>query len=135
MKLIVDEDAERDLDAIAAIDEESVGLIDALLLDFEESTHLLDHLSDPDFYWGHDPQFQVERFAEMWHDGYTVYILKIYRPGSTKKIPYRVIYAHHPQRDIYYVLAAMKREQDYGSDHQLMDRIRQAYENYDCPRY
>ena len=128
------QDALDELNNLYDEDEESAALIDVLLEELESQPKLLDELCRPGNRYQNDPPFEVKRFQEMWRNRYTIYILKI-RCNNGSIIQHRVIYAHHPQRDCYYVLALMKREIDYEADATFIDRICRLYEDYDIPRY
>lgn len=133
-KLEYANEAEIELDALWDKDEDSAALIEELLCQFEETPELIDELCRTRRHVSHKPDFEVKKFQEVWNDGYTIYILKIW-PKAGKEIPYRILYGHHPQKDIYYVLAVMAREVNYEADRELIKRICTAYENYGIPRY
>src|SRR5690625_2808916 len=107
--------AEQELDELWGIDEDAAALIDALLIQLEEDSNLISYLCQEDRYLQVRPPFEVKRFNYLWRQKYTIYILKI-TADDGRAVQYRVIYAHHPQKDIYYVLALMNREIDYDAD-------------------
>lgn len=115
-------------------DEVSAALIDVLLEELETQPALLDELCITGNRHQHNPPFEVKRLQELWRKCYTIYILKI-TSNDGIVISHRVIYAHHPQHDCYYVLALMKREINYEADTQFIDRICKLYEDYDIPRH
>lgn len=122
------------LDKLYDEDEDSAALINVLLEELETQPKLLDELCRPGNRHLNEPPFEIKRFQEMWRNRYTVYILKIRRRDGSA-IERRVIYAHHPQCDCYYVLALMKREIDYEADAEFIERICKLYEDYGIPRY
>lgn len=103
-------------------------------MQLEESPGLLDELCMEKRHVAHDPSFQVKRFKHMWNQGYTIYTLKVW-PEYGREIHYRDLYAHHPQKDIYYILAVMQRDIDYESDKDFIGRLISEYENYSIPRH
>lgn len=127
-------DAEDEIDALWDSDEDSAALIEELLCQFEESPELLDELCRESRHVTHDPSFEVKRFRYMWKQGYTIYALKVW-PGDGSAIDYRILYAHHPQKDEYHILTVMQREIDYESDKELIDRLICACEEIGIPRY
>lgn len=127
-------EAEQELDALWEIDQDAAALIEELLCQLEENPALLDELCREHRHVTHDPAFQVKRFRFMWDDGYTIYILKIW-PEYGREIHHRVLYAHHPQKHVYYVLTIMQRDLDYESDKILIKRLVAAYEELGVPRY
>lgn len=127
-------DAEDEIDALWDSDEDAAALIDELLCQFEEAPELLDELCRESRHVNHDPSFQVKRFKHMWHSGYTIYTLKIW-PNEGQEIHYRILYAHHPQKDIYYVLTVMQRDVNYEADKELIHKLISAYEGFGIPRH
>ena len=134
LSLYYELDAEAELDALWKSDEDAAALIEELLWQFEESPALLDELCKEKRHVTHAPSFEVKRFQHMWQRGYTVYTLKIWPDGGSA-ISYRVLYAHHPQKDAYHVLAVMQRDLDYDADKALIDRIIAACEAIGIPCY
>ncbi len=128
------QDAQEKLDDLYDEDEDSAALIDVLFEELEQQPMLLNELCHPGNQYRNDPPFEIKRFQELWRNRYTIYILKIKRHDGTT-IEHRVIYAHHPQRDCYYILDLMKREIDYEADAEFIKRICQLYEDYGIPRY
>lgn len=127
-------DVEDEIDALWESDEDAAALVDELLCQFEERPDLLDELCRENRHVTHDPSFQVKRFKYMWTRGYTVYTLKIW-PGEGRAIEYRILYAHHPQKDAYYVLTVMQRDIDYDADKELIDKLIAACEEIGIPRH
>lgn len=127
-------DAEDEIDALWDSDEDSAALIDELLCQLEERPELLDDLCRENRHVTNDPSFEVKRFRYMWNQGYTIYALKVW-PGEGRAIDYRVLYAHHPQKDEYHVLTVMQREINYESDKELIDRLICACEEIGIPRH
>lgn len=127
-------DTEDELDALWDSDEDAAALIEELLWQFEDAPELLDELCRERRHVTHNPSFEVKRFKHMWNKGYTVYALKIW-PDEGRAIQYRVLYAHHPQKDIYYVLTVMQRDIDYDADKHLINKIIAAYEEIGIPRH
>lgn len=126
--------AEQEFDELWESDEDAAALIDALLIQLEEDPRLLDYLCEEDRYLQTRPSFEVKRFEHLWRRKYTIYILKI-TADDGGVVGHRVVYAHHPQRDIYYVLALMDREIDYDADKDFINRICADYDDYQIPRY
>lgn len=132
--IVYELDSEDELDALWESDEDTAALVDELLCQFEESPALLEELCREDRHVNHDPSFQVKRFKCMWNCGYTVYILKVW-PKEGREIQYRILYAHHPQKDTYYVLHLMQRGINYDADKKLVDKLIRACEEIGIPRY
>lgn len=109
-------------------------LIDVLLEQLEETPNLLDSLCIEKRYIDRRPSFQVKRFQELWRKKYTIYLLKIW-PDDGPALGYRVLYAHHPQKNVYYILAIMDRDINYEFDHPLIQRVCDSYEKFGMPRY
>lgn len=126
--------SEDEIDSVWDCDENAGALIDELLCQFEESPGLLEELCVENRHLTHDPSFQVKRFQYMWNKGYTVYTLKIW-PDYGQAIAYRVLYAHHPQKDAYHVLTVMPRDIDYDSDKELIAKLLAACEEIGIPRH
>ncbi|UYO95008.1 type II toxin-antitoxin system RelE/ParE family toxin [Pollutimonas sp. M17] len=129
-----EKEAEDELDALYEADADSAALIDAVIEQLEDSPKLLESLCIEGSHLNRKPSFEVKRFQELWRNKYTIYFLKI-TPEDGPAIGYRVLYGHHPQKDIYHILAIMAREINYESDHPLIQRICNAYENLGIPRY
>lgn len=126
--------SEGEIDDIWDSDEDAGALIDELLCQFEENPSLLDELCVEHSHQTHDPSFQVKRFQHMWNKGYTMYTLKIW-PDVGQAIKYRVLYAHHPQKDAYHILTVMPREINYDSDKELIAKLIEACEDIGIPRH
>lgn len=127
-------DAEEELDSLWEFDEDSAALIEELLCQLEERPELLDELCREHRHVTHNPSFQVKRFQYMWKNGYTIYTLKVW-PHDGQEIHYRILYAHHPQKEIYYILTVMQRDLDYEADKELIHRLISAYEDFGIPRH
>lgn len=128
------QDADDEMERLYTVDPDAVDLIDVLVEQLVETPGLLDSLCAEKRHVAHRPSFQVKRFQELWRKKYTIYILKIW-PEDGPALGYRVLYAHHPQKNAYYVLAIMDRDINYEADPHLIQRLCDAYENLGIPRY
>lgn len=133
-KLIYTAKVESKLDKLWGHDSKSAALIEELLLQLEEWPEILYELCKESLYIDNNPSFQIKRFKYLWNKGYTVYILKVW-PTYGEAIKYRILYAHDPQKDFYYILDLMQRDINYEADSSLIKNIIDEYERADIPRY
>ena len=125
--LIINPDAEDDLERLWRLDRWSATRIIALLEEIEGNDDLLDRLSQDYFHRDAPRQFDVRRWVEAWNSGSNLFRLKVWDPNDDL-LPYRVIYAFLPNQSEYHVLAVVHREWNYDPEHKLSHRIFQAYD-------
>lgn len=127
--------AESDLEAIWDHDQDSATLIVVILEELEVGGSMAQDLVRNKFRnYAVDPSYEIKRFAAFWRDSQTVYILKFWDYDGGL-VPYRIIYAHHPQQDLVHVLAIIHRNVDYENDHSIIARVRADYERLAIPSH
>lgn len=126
--------AKNDLDALWDLDEDSAAEIETALEEIANDPNLADRLSERKFRNIKNPSYDVDVFQELWQKGLNLYRLKFwYWDGGL--LPYRVLYAHHPQANCFYVLAVVPRNFDYDINHPIVQRVRADYEQLGIPTY
>lgn len=127
-------DAEDDLDALYAVDEDGAADIEVFLDEAKHNQETLDNLTrDGYVQYGDDP-FDVKAWSKAKSLKLNLWRIRLlWIQGSAKN--YRVIYAFHPVEYRYYVLGIVNRSFNYDIDHDRSKKIIAAYESLDIPRY
>ena len=132
--IIVHPSARTDLDALWDDDEDAAAEIETALEEIAADVRLMDHLCRQKFRNDDRPEFDVDLVAVFQRRGLNLYRLKFWDyQGSL--ISYRVLYAHHAQRDVYHVLAVISRENAYDTEHPLVKRVIADYDRMGLPTY
>lgn len=124
--LTIHPDAAGDLRRLMARDRFAAGKVAALLQQAKHDPKIIDSLLDHDFGADHTTAYHVSKWLEFWNIGYNIWRLKIWiEPKGSLR--YRIVYAYEPKSLQYYVLAIVHRNFDYKSDHEITNRILNAY--------
>lgn len=127
LHIVITAEAEEDLDALYEVDEDAAAEIETALDEIGNDQRLLERLIDKKFKSIGTPEFDVDRFEELWQKGLNLLRLKFWDwQGSV--IPYRVLYAYAPLTDIYYVLAVVERNHAYDTKHPIIARVVRQYD-------
>ena len=102
------------------------GKVAALLQQAKHDPKIIDSLLDHDFGADRTTAYHVSKWFEFWNIGYNIWRLKIWIE-SRGSLRYRIVYAYEPKSLQYYVLAIVHRNFDYKSDHEITNRILNAY--------
>ena len=125
-------DAEKDLEALYAVDEEGAASIDVFLEEATSSPAVLERLLDHryrSYETGMD--FEVQRWAALWRS-FGLWRLRLFDvPGSAAS--YRIIYAFHGIQRRYYILGIVPRNFDYDPKHPFALRIVDTYQALGIP--
>lgn len=126
------EDAEADLDALYANDEDSAALIDVFLQEAAASQEMLDRFTCQGYRnYGGDFDFDIKRWEKLW-SSHALWRARLFyiENGAAN---YRIIYAFHPGERRYYILGIVPREFDYEPSHPLSQRIVACYNELGIP--
>lgn len=104
------------------------GKVAALLQQAKRDPKIIDSLLDHDFGADHSAPYHVSKWFAFWNLGYNIWRLKIWTEPKGS-LPYRIVYAYEPQSLQYYVLAIVHRDFDYRRDHEITNRIVEAYKD------
>lgn len=127
LQIVITPQAKEDLDSLYDIDEDAAAEIETALDEIANDQRLLDRLTVKKFKSLGTPEFDVDRFEELWQQGLNLLRLKFWDwQGSV--LPYRVLYAYAPQTDIYYVLAVIERNHAYDTTHPIVQRVLRQYD-------
>ncbi|MGZ7132607.1 MAG: hypothetical protein ACXVH6_04440 [Halobacteriota archaeon] len=132
--VLFEESAQSDLDAIWESDEEAAATIVVLMEEFQDSPEIAATLIRHGYHDYRDPEYNVSRFQELWHQGLNMYRLKFWDEDGSP-VPYRIIYAHNPITDCIHVLGVIHRNFDYDTSHPTVCRICAEYERLGIPSY
>ena len=126
--LTIHPDAADDIRQLMANDQFAAGRIVALLQQAKVDPKIMGSLLDHDFGAGQTATYHVSKWLEFWNVGYNIWRLKIWTvpKGSLR---YRIVYAYEPRSLKYYILAIVHRDFDYNRNHDITQRILQAYRN------
>nr|WP_179254160.1 hypothetical protein [Burkholderia sp. AU33423] len=125
--LIVEPNAEADLDELFDQDEDAAAVINVLLDEIYGNNGLIEILCENRSARHEDPAFNVERFIELWEDGYTVFRLKIWNFDGAL-LDYRVLTCYDGRTDCTHVLGILHREFAYDTSHPKVRRCISDYE-------
>ncbi|WP_035626948.1 type II toxin-antitoxin system RelE/ParE family toxin [Herminiimonas sp. CN] len=132
--VLVTHSARDDLDALWDQDEDSAAEIETALEEIANDPKLADRLSERKFRNTQTPSYDVDVFQKLWQKGLNLYRLKFW-DWNGSLLPYRVLYAHHPQANCFYVLAVVPRNFDYDIDHPIVQRVLADYKYLGIPTY
>lgn len=135
MSIVLFEDAAQvDLDELWEVDEDSAALVFAIVEEFQDDPELGSTLVQHGYRDITDPAYDVSRFVELWHEGLNLYRLKFWDEEGGS-VPYRIIYAHHPQNDTIHILGIIPRNINYDTNHPKIRRICDDYGKLGIPAY
>lgn len=127
LQIVITDPAIDDLDRLYEEDEDAAAEIETALEEIANDQRLLESLTQKKFKSLGTPEFDVDKFEELWQQGLNLLRLKFWDwQGSV--IPYRVLYAYAPRADIYYVLAVVERNHAYDTKHPTVLRVRRQYD-------
>lgn len=126
--------ARQDLDELWNTDEDSAAEIETVLDELSIDPNLLQELSRRGFRHLKTPAVEVDVFLALWNQGLNMYRLKIW-DWLGGLLPYRIIYAHHAQSNVFHVLAIVSRDFNYDTQHPIVTRVRADYERLGIPTY
>lgn len=126
--------AESDLDGLYEIDEDSAAEIETALDEIANDPRLAENLCRSGFFNLSCPHYDVSRVAVYAEERMNVLRLKFW-DFEGALVPYRALYAYHPQKDTYYVLAVAERNLAYERDTELAKRIDNDFSKLDIPPY
>lgn len=132
--IVVHEDAEADLDAIDALDEDACADIEVFLDEAAEDQIILDNLSRNGHVGYGDMNYDVKEWVEVKRNHYNLWRLKFFDIPTTAA-NYRIIYAFHPAEYRYYVLGVLNRSDAYDLSHSRNQQILTTYDALCIPRY
>lgn len=137
-RLLVIPAFDADLDALEACGtQDQLDAVDAALVLVEElggNLQVLDGLYKPRLRQGHDPLFEVKRFAEAWADGYNILILK-YWDFLGALADYRIFVGYNAQKETYYVLGITHRSIAYDTGSDAFRGLLVRYESCNIPAW
>lgn len=128
LRLLLHEDARRDLAAIKLEAPRLALRLATLLQELSSDEALLEMLTAHDFGSDRRAGFQVSRWQEHWGRGKDLWRLKFWELED-QGIPYRVIYALKRGTGNHYVLAIVNRDFNYDFNHLITRRILRAYDD------
>lgn len=126
-KLIIHTEAATDLEQIKeGGDLASHGVLLAFLQQAKTDLKILDHLQD-DFY-GEDntASFSIRKWIEQSAKGRRLWRIKVFSIKGLV-VPYRIIYAVYPHKQIYAVLAILSRSVNYEESHPRVQQLIATY--------
>lgn len=126
--LIVEPNAEADLDELYELNEDAAAIITVLLDDIYANDDLIEILCKNRSSRYKDPAFNNERFIELWNDGYTIFRLKIWDFDGAL-LDYRVLTAYDGRTDCTHVLGILHRDFAYDTSH---PKVRRCISDYDA---
>ncbi len=132
--IVVTPAARIDLDDLWETDEDGAAEIEAVLEEISNDVDLMSGLCARGFRHLAAPALEVDRFLALWNQGLNMYRLKIW-DWLGGLLPYRVIYAHHAQNDIFYILAVVPRDFNYDIQHPIITRVCSDYQRLGIPSY
>ena len=132
--IVIHEDAEDDLDAIYALDEDAGADIDVFLDEAAADQMLLENLSRNGHVEYGDTNYDVKEWVEVKRAHYNLWRLKFFDIPTTAT-NYRIIYAFHPAEYRYYVLGILIRSDAYDLTNPRNQKILAAYDALCIPRY
>ena len=118
--------AKLDLDRLYDEDEDAAAEIETALDEISNDQRLLERLTTKKFRSPDTPDFDVDRFEELWQQGLNLFRLKFW-DWEGGLLPYRVLYAYDPRNDIYHVLAVVHRDHAYNTKHPTVQRVVSQY--------
>lgn len=123
-----------DLDAIYEVDADSAAEIETALEEIQNDNDLSRYLHERFFRNLGPPSYEVDHFNELWEKGLNIFRMKFWDyQGSL--VPYRVLYAHNPKTDCFYILAVLDRKITYDTQHPIVKRVLADYERLGIPTY
>lgn len=126
LKIVITEPAKEDLDRLDEVDEDAAAEIEVALEEISNDQRLLEKLTKKKYKSLDTPEFEVDRFEELWQQGLNMLRLKFWDwEGSL--LPYRVLYAYDPRKDVYFVLAVVERKNAYDTNHPILARVVTQY--------
>lgn len=132
--LFVCPEAEEELDALYAVDEDTAALIDVLLDELINDQATLEWLFRPQNHFQYKPPFEVKKFSEAYNAGRNILILKVHS-NEGQLLSYRVLVGFHAQKDHYHVLTVANREISYDTKDPLFAAVLDRYERCGIPVY
>ena len=128
LRLLVHQDAQRDLENLWDEAPVAAARITVLLEELEGNPDLLDRLTQHDFgAYGLD-RFHVSKWFAQWNAGKNLWRLKVW-DLEDRGLRYRVVYAFMPRQQHYSVLGIVPRGFNYELSHELTRRILAAYKD------
>jgi hypothetical protein len=132
--LKVHRDARADLDAIWDSDPDAAARLLALLQEAKTNKTLLDSFSCQDFGASGFESYHVTQWFEQQRQGRNLWRLKVWELEAAEP-RYRVIYAFHPLKHIYYVLGIFTRDFNYEQTDARTQRVLAVYDRLAIPVY
>ncbi len=129
--------AEQELDNLWEQDENAAADIETALEEISSNPLIFNHLSDKKYRHIGKPgqaDFESQAFEALYRKGLNLFRLKFWDVNGAV-INYRVIYAHHPQADCFYILAVVNRDFNYDITHPIVQRVRRDYDSLGIPTY
>ncbi|MFM2465127.1 hypothetical protein P0D87_15905 [Paraburkholderia sp. RL17-368-BIF-A] len=127
-QLIVEPNAESDLDELFETDPDAAAIIDVLLDEIYGDEELIQLLCANRTARLEDPAFNNERFIELWDAGYTIYRLKIWDMDGGL-LDQRVLHAYDGRSACTHILGILHRDYAYDTAH---EKVRRCVEDYDA---
>ena len=134
INVLISQAAKDDLDKIWDVDEDSAAEIETALEEISNDRRLADGLSEIRFRNTGTPSFEVDAFQALWRTGLNILRLKFW-DWTGGLVPYRVLYAYHPQANTCYVLAVVQRNFNYETSHPIVARVCDDYKRLGLPSY
>jgi anti-sigma-K factor RskA len=123
--LSIHEDAERDLEALWEIEEESAAIMDAFIGEAAGSQEILNRFTEESYVdHVHDPGFDIKRWQALWKK-YPLWRIRLFNVPIVASA-FRIVFTFHPRELRYYILGIVPRDFNYEPIHPLTKRIIRA---------
>lgn len=132
--IYITDNAEKDLDLLYDKDIDEWAEIRVALEEISDSSYLMNHLSDQTYRNISEPSFESGPFYALYRAGKNIFRIKCWDYKGAL-LSHRIIYAHHPTEDKYYVLAIIDRSFNYDTSHPTVSRVCSDYERLGIPTY
>lgn len=133
-RLILDPDAEAELDALYDENEDTAADFDLLLERLGEDEKTLEFLCLPENNFKYSPPYEVKKFIEAQNIGRNIFSIKT-QDTDGHRTDYRMLIGHDAQKNIYHVLAVTNRDYSYDPGHESFKQLLKRYDDSDIPTY